>query len=367
MNIILAAIKRALRDKLSIISMLFMMIILPSIFSMMFSFDVKIEDVSVFIYAKEKSEIIDLYTDTLENFDKESDDIKIEYKVEYLPNLKSDEIDLESRSEDLQIVIDEDNKNLEFKNSNNMNVGESVVLNVTEAFFNQMTIYEIASSSGNIPKPIDNNIVKTINYEGQEEVNYDSYFGIAMLQMSVLIGSAYAFKNTFYIKQDQGRRVLSSPMKVSKLIILELLGSFIVVAGQAIFLLFLSGILYDVKITSVNILGFISILMALSMLAVSMGILATSIANKKAQGDNIVSAFTLVLVLGSGKLMPNMVSSTESFLYKINPFNWVQDCMMGLLESNSYANIEMAIGVTLVYAVILTVISTLILKKRVVK
>ena len=369
MNIILSAIKRSLRDKVSILTTIFLALVLPALFSMMFSFEEKVEEVNMHILAKEKTQITELYIETIKKFDEENDKVTIDYKVDYSPNIEEESEKLEEKigGKSLDIIIDEKNKKIDFKNSNNINIAESAIQNITEEFFNQITIYEVSAKYGNTPSILNNDIIKTTKYEAEKEANYDSYFAIIMLQMATLIGSVYAYKNTFYIKENQGIRVKSSPMKLLKLIILESTGSFIVVAAQSAIILVLSAVLYNVKLNLINAGGLIAVLLATSILAIGMGIFTTAIANKKSHGDNIVSLITLVFVLGSGRMSPHLDFDLDKWLYKINPFAWISDSMMKLVESNSYENMGAAIGITVAYAIAFIVISSFIMKKRAVK
>lgn len=356
MSIIISTIKRSLRDKSTILTTMFLVLILPHIFSMMFVFEAKIETVNVNIIADEKSSLTKSYIEFIDNFDKNNKDIKIVH------SLNSD-----SENEGLDIKIDEKNKSVNFIGSKRLNTGERIVRSITEEFFNQITINKIANKNEEINKNIIKQTVLKSEPSPNEDINYKEYFAVIMLQMATLTGSIYAFKNTFYIKENIGKKVLSSPIKVSKLLIMEVIGLFITIFMQGIIILLIISIIYGVEITTTNVLGLIYIIALLSLLAVSIGIFTTAIAKKKINGDNIVSLIVVVLSLSSGTFTPSMVSDNLSKILKFNPFTLLSESMFKLVDSNIYLNIGSATVLTMSFVVILVTISAFILKRKVVK
>ncbi len=356
LSIIISTIKRSLRDKSTILTTIFLVLILPYIFSMMFSSESKVETVNINIIADEKSSLTKSYIEFIDNFEKNNKDIKIVH------SLNSD-----SENEDLGIKIDEKNKSVKFIGSKRLRLSESIIQNITEEFFNQTTVNEIANKNEEINESIIKETVLKSESNPNEDMDYKAYFAVIMLQMATLTASIYAFKNTFYIKENIGERVLSSPIKVSKLLIMEVMGSFITIFTQGIITLLMISIIYGVKITTINIFGLIYIIALLSLLAVSIGIFTTAIAKKKIHGDNIVSWIVLVLTLSSGKFTPNMFGNNVSKILKLNPFTLLSESMLKLVDSNIYSNIGSATILTMCFVVVLVTISTFILKRKVVK
>lgn len=356
MSIIISTIKRSLRDKSVILTTIFLVLILPYIFSMMFGSESKVETVNINIIADGKSSLTKSYIEFIDNFEKNNKDIKIVH------SLNSD-----SESEDLGIKIDEKNKSVKFIGSKRLRVSESIVQNITEEFFNQITINEIANKNKEINESIIKETVLKSELKPNKYINYKAYFAVIMLQMATLTASIYAFKNTFYIKENIGERVLSSPIKVSKLLIMEVIGSFIAIFTQGVITLLMISIIYGVKITTINIFGLIYLIALLSLLAVSIGIFVSAIAKKRIQGDNIVSWIVTVLALSSGKFIPNMFGNNVSKILKLNPFTLLSESMLKLVDSNIYSNIGSATILTMFFVVVLVAIATFILKRKVVK
>lgn len=356
MNIIISTIKRSLRDKSIILTTIFLVLILPYIFSIMFGSESKVETVNINIIADEKSSLTKSYIEFIDNFEKNNKDIKIVH------SLNSD-----SESEDLGIKIDEKNKSVKILGSKKLRVSESIVQNITEEFFNQITINEIANKNKEVNESIIKETVLKSESNSNEYRDYKAYFAVIMLQMATLTASIYAFKNTFYIKENIGERALSSPIKISKLLIMEVIGSFIAIFTQGVITLLMISIIYGVKITTINIFGLIYLMALLSLFAVSIGIFVSAIAKKRIQGDNIVSCIVTVLALSSGKFIPNMFDNNVSKILKLNPFTLLSESMLKLVDSNIYSNIGSATILTMFFVVVLVAIAIFILKRKVVK
>ncbi|MBO3443467.1 ABC transporter permease [Clostridium sp. CCUG 7971] len=356
MNIIISTIKRSLRDKSIILTTIFLVLILPYIFSMMFGSESKVETVNINIIADEKSSLTKSYIEFIDNFEKNNKAIKIVH------SLNSD-----SESEDLGIKIDEKNKSVKILGSKKLRVSESIVQNITEEFFNQITINEIANKNKEVNESIIKETVLKSESNPNENRDYKAYFAVIMLQMATLTASIYAFKNVFYIKENIGERVLSSPIKISKLLIMEVIGSFIAIFTQGVITLLMISIIYGVKITTINIFGLLYLMALLSLLAVSIGIFVSAIAKKRIQGDNIVSWIVTVLALSSGKFIPNMFDNNVSKILKLNPFTLLSESMLKLVDSNIYSNIGSATILTMFFVVVLVAIARFILKRKVVK
>ena len=104
-----------------------------------------------------------------------------------------------------------------------LNVGERAVEGITEEFFNSVSVYESISKESEIPQ-INSNVVKVSEYKNDsnntnmnmQDIDYESYFAIVMLQMAILVGGIHSFKSTFYIKEKIGSRVKISPIKMIK-------------------------------------------------------------------------------------------------------------------------------------------------------
>lgn len=201
-----------------------------------------------------------------------------------------------------------------------------------------------------------------------QDIDYGSYFAIVMLQMAILVGGIHSFKSTFYIKENIGNRVKSSPIKMLKLITLELIASFILIFAQGIIMLILLSLIYGVKVTLSNVIPVLSLIAVLTILAVSIGVFATAISKKKTSGENICSIIVVIMTLASGELMPNMIDSFKdiSFLY-LNPFIWISNELSSLLTFNVSERLFSSLGIGIVVYTLLIIISTLILNRKVVK
>ncbi|MDK2564665.1 ABC transporter permease [Romboutsia sedimentorum] len=351
MNIIISSIKRSLRDKNMIITTIFLVIILPFIFSMMYSHENEVQTSKVNIVANKDSSVAKAYINFLEEFDKSNENVEIKYTLN------------DEKSNNLQVKIDEDNKNIHFSSKDStINMSEGIIENITKEFFEKLSIYEIGMKNNSLDN-INKNVIKSITYKSdKEEVDYSKYFAIVMLQMSALSLSMNAYKNIFYIKQNIGRRVYSSPIKISKLIKLELIGTFITVVLQSIVTLILIYLVYDVNINLNNLFGILYCIAMISLLAISIGIFGAAISKKKEHGDNIVSILTVIFVLLSGRLNPQL--SLENKLFKLNAFTNISKAMSSLIDGSiniSYSNMTIS---TVVTVLLLVIISCIILRKR---
>ncbi|MDB8789096.1 MULTISPECIES: ABC transporter permease [unclassified Romboutsia] len=372
MSIILSAIKRSLRDKNTIIGTIFLVIMLPYIFSIIFSFDSVKESLDISIVGNKNSEINKSYVKALEEFDKENEMISLDYKI-----YNKEELDKnieEVNKSNLTVIIDDKNRNIKFEGSKKLSMGEEVIEGITKEFFNLMSVYESVAKEGEVPS-ISNNLVKVSEYKSEgnknliaEDIDYGKYFSVVMLQMAILAVSACSFKNTFYIKENIGERAKSSPMKISKLMSLELIGSFIVIFGQGIIMLLAISILYGVNITKQNLLGMIALISVLSMLSVCIGLFASSICKKRSVGENVCSIIVTVMALASGELMPKMEQFAKNIpILKLNPFVWISKEFNSLVTLNYSENLYTALGVGIIASIVLMAISILILSRKVVK
>lgn len=355
MSIILSSIKRSIRDKSSILGNLMLVLILPFIFSMMYDTDLEKEKINLGINGDANSKLTQSYVEFMENFDKENESIELNIKVN----------DKENNSY-IVIEIDESNKSINFKGSKTLSIGENIVAGVSEEFFNMLSMEEVISQSGNNKILINNNIIKNTIYENNEEkINYQAFFSIVMLEMVTLVSSIFAFKNTFYIKENIGHRAKISPIKISKLMTFELVGSFIIIFLQSIAVLFMSSIIYGININLNNIVPIVLLLGVLSLLAVSLGILCSAISKKKSMGENMVSLIVTAITLASGKLMPHADISKMTFT-DINPFKWIHHSLFSLVESGSIQYFNLALGITMAYSIIMMIIAIVILNRKVV-
>ncbi|MGL6107836.1 ABC transporter permease [Romboutsia sp.] len=368
MSIILSSIKRCLRDKSVFISCVFLVMILPYIFSIIFNFEGGNESLKIGIVADKNSETTKAYVKVLENFDKENKKLSLDVDIYEERQFNNEE---ENRKNDLYVIIDEENKKITFEGSNTLNVSENHIEILTEDFFNSMSIYEAIAKEGKTPKE-SNGVVKVTEYKddstNNETKDYAKYFSIVMLQMAILALSICSFKNTFYLKEKLGLRVKSSPIKIFKLVFLELVGSFVVILGLGIIMLIAVGILYGVKISTQNILPVLALMSILSILAVSIGIFATAVCKKRTDGENVTSILVTIMVLASGELMPDMNGFVEELsLLKLNPFVWISREFNSLVISNNFENLYTTLGIGLLASMIIIVISVLILKRKVVR
>ncbi|MEW9077141.1 ABC transporter permease [Terrisporobacter glycolicus] len=371
MNIILSSIKRGLRDKNTVLSNIFLALLLPYIFSIIFSFEGGKEDINLAIVGNTKSSIINSYCEALEKFDDNNSKINIDYKI-YSEN-EFDKNNL-PKSNSLIVNIDEKDKKVNVGESSDISMGQESVKKLTEEFFNSISVYESLNKENYTPTNVTN-IIKNEKYNVSEksksildDMEYGEYFALVMLEMAILVGSIHAFKNTFYIKEKLGNRVKISPAKVSSLLSLELVGSFFLIFSQGLVMLGAAVIFYGVNVNINNILPILSIIGLLSLFAVCLGIFTTALGNKKNSGDNICSFIVTVLALASGQLMPQMSDSFDKIsLIKLNPFLWISKELNNLVAYNSSENLLMTVVITLTASLILMVISTILLKRKVVR
>lgn len=371
MNIILTSIKRNIRDKNVLIANIFLVLILPYVFSVIFSFDLGHESIDLNIVGDKNSEILKSYVNTLENFDKENEEISLDYKIvsksEYSEENKIDK-------DSFNVRIDEKNKEIKIKLSNKLSNGEIAIKNLTEEYFNSISIYESIAKEGNVPQ-VSKNIIKTSTIiipkddSKYENLFSEEYFSVVMLQMAVLSLSMVSFKNTFYIKENIGQRVKASSMKISKLMTYEAAGSFIAILVQGVIMLIGIGVIYGVNVNLKNVVPIIVIISVLSILAVSMGILAAAISKKKTSGESMCSIIVTIMVLISGTLMPNVdfLSDDRLSFLRLNPFVAISEEMNNLVTLNTSEHLYSAIGVGVIASLLVMTVAILILKRKVVK
>lgn len=355
MSIIFSSIKRSLRDKNSLLSNLMLVLVLPFIFSMMYDTDLEKESINLNIKGNVNSQITKSYIEFMEDFDKENENIELNVILNESKN-----------TSDVVIEIDEKNKSITFIGNKTMNIAENIVAGASEEFFNILSMQEVIYKSGNMDTVSNNNIIKNTVYKNNEEtLNYEAYFAITMLEMATLVGSIFAFRNTFYIKENIGNRAKTSSIRISKLMTLELIGSFIIIFLQSIVILISSSVLYGVNINLNNIIPIILVLAVLSILAVSIGILCSAISNKRSWGENIVSLLVTAITLASGTLMPNW-DMNGTVITNINPFKWIHQSIFSLVENGSAQNLNLSLGMTIGCSIIIMIIATFILNRKVV-
>lgn len=372
MNIILSSIKRGFRDKNTVISNIFLALILPYIFSLIFSFEGGNEEINLAIIGNNQSQVIKSYCDTLDNFDNNDSKISIDYEIYSENDFNKEDL---SRNNDLILKIDEKNKSIYFDGIEDLSIGQAAVTGLTEEFFNSLSVYESLNQENKSPVNIEN-MIKSEKYNDTSEksksildkMGYDQYFSLIMLEMAILVGAIHSFKNTFYIKEQLGNRVKISPIKVSKLLTLELIGSFSTIFLQGVIILGAICLFYGVNVNINNILLILILIGLLSVLAVSLGIFAASIGKKRTSGENICSFIVTAITLASGQLMPQMSDSFDKIsLVKLNPFLWISKELNNIVAYNKNENLLMTIGISLLVFLILMIISTILLKRKVVK
>lgn len=370
MNIILSSIKRGFRDKNGILSNIFLVLILPYIFSLIFSFEGGNEDISMVIVGDKQNQVINSYCEALEKFDDSDDKISIDYKIYSENNFDKYKL-LENN--DLVVKIDEKNKEVNFNEKDNLSLGKSKVKGIIEEFFNSLSVNESLDkedyTSINVSKMIkeetyyDESTKSILDY-----MNYKEYFSLVMLEMAILVGSVYAFKNTFYIKGKLGDRVKISSIKTYYILLLEIAGSFFLIFIQGLIMLVAITLFYGVNVNTNNILLILSLIGVLSLLAVCLGIFATAISKKQSSGENICTFMVIGITLASGQLMPQISGDFDKMsLLKLNPFLWVSKELNNIVAYNSSENLLMTMGTSLVVSLILIIISIILLNRKVVR
>ncbi|MGL5694712.1 MAG: ABC transporter permease, partial [Peptostreptococcaceae bacterium] len=347
----------------------FLALVLPYLFSIIFSFEGSTEDINVGIVGNKNSKIIESYTNVLNEFDKDNDKINLKYEI-----YSEDEVNLseDEKKDDLNIFIDEKNKNVKFCGANFLNMGERSIEGITEEFFNSISIYEFVSNGDNVLN-INNEIVKVSKHKSESvkktlDIDYEKYFAIVMLQMAILAGGIYSLKNTFYLKENIGKKIKASPIKMFKVLSLELMGSFLLIFTQGLLLLLLIKIVYGVDVNFNNILPVISLIGSISILSVSIGIFGTAVCKKISDGESFVSILVTGMTLASGALTQQGGNAVKSIpIAKINPFVGVSNELNSLLTYNTTENFISAVGVALIASFVLLALSTLILNRKVVK
>lgn len=371
MNIILSSIKRGLRDKNTVLSNIFLALFLPYIFSIIFSFEGGKEDINLAIVGNTQSATISSYCEALEKFDESNSKITIDYKI-YSEN-EFDKSNL-SKNNDLIVDIDEKDKKINVGGSSDISMGQESVKRLTEEFFNSISVYESLNNENYTPINVTN-MIKNEKYNISEKsksildnMEYGEYFALVMLEMAILVGSIHAFKNTFYIKEKLGNRVKISPVKISSLLSLELVGSFCLIFIQGIAILGAVSLFYGVNVNLNNILPILLLIVLLSLFAVCLGIFTTALGKKRTSGDNICSFIVTALTLASGQLMPQLNDSFDKIsIAKLNPFLWISKELNNLVAYNSSDNLLITIGITLTVSLILMIIAIILLRRKVVK
>ncbi|MGL4911812.1 MAG: ABC transporter permease [Romboutsia sp.] len=365
MNIILSAIKKAMRDKEYMCTVIFLAVLLPYLFSAIFynvDFnDDKKETVNLIINVNESSDTIRNYEAILKDLDKENKNLTIAYKIKEELNFNEED------SYEMKIIIDEKNNEIKFLASNESNLYESMIVELTKSYFNQSFAYEFATQNGYELNTNKQNIIKHTNYFNEEkvkEVNNEEYFSIIMLQMAILVSSINAFKNISYIKGNIGKRIYSSPMPMRKLVLNEYIGSFAFSFIQGVTILGIGNILYKVNVNLSNVLGLVFMIVLLAFMAASIGIFVASLFESNMVGENVVSIIVVVMTIASGKMTPEFQSESIGGIFRINPFVWVSEAMINLVENNTYTGVFSAMVVTVVFSLILIIISTILMKKR---
>ena len=126
MNVILSAIKRGFRDHSTIISNIFMILILPFIFSLIYSFEFNGESVDLDIMGDKSSTVVQSYTLALDAYEKETKGSEINYRI-----YSEKEFDKLEEKNNLTVVIDEEGKNIGFLQNNSLQAGEIAVQSLT--------------------------------------------------------------------------------------------------------------------------------------------------------------------------------------------------------------------------------------------
>ena len=365
MNIILSAMKKAMRDKEYMCTVIFLAVLLPYLFSTLFSNvyfdDEKKETVNLMINVNESSDTIKNYEKALKELDKENKNLTIDYKIKKELNFNEED------NYDIKIIIDEKNNEIKFLADNRKGFYESMIIELTKSYFNQSFTHEFVAKNGYQLNTQNQNIIKHTNYfkkEEVKEVNYEEYFSIIMLQMAILVSSINAFKNISYIKGNIGKRIYSSPMSMRKLILNEYIGSFAFSFIQGTVILGVVNILYNVNINLYNSLGLVLMIGLLSFMATSIGIFIASLFESKMVGENIVSMVVVVMTISSGKMTPEFQSESIGGIFRINPFVWISEAMINLVENNSYIGVSSAMLVTIIFSLLLIISSTILMKKR---
>lgn len=369
MNVILSSIKRGIRDKDVILSNIFLVLILPYVFTLIFSFEDQNEKLNINIIGNKNDKVIETYIDTLKEFDKNDKNVSLTYEIH------NNKKEIENEKDSLTVVVNEKNNEISFIGSNKITKVERSVQGITEEFFNSMSLYDFISKEGSFSNT-NTSIIKNTEYKVKQQskdifsgdFNFGPYFAVVMMQMAILTGSIIAFKNIFYLKESIGDRVKSSPKKILNLLSLELVGTFSLIFIEGVIMLGGITLIYGVDLNLKNLIPVLILIGTLSILSVCLGIFIIALCKKRTSGENVCSMIVTALVLASGQLMPQFAEEVKQApLLELNPFVGICSEMSSLLTTNSSENMIGAIGISIIVSIVLIIASTIIIKRRVVK
>lgn len=221
-----------------------------------------------------------------------------------------------------------------------------IALSAVQQFLNQVNVDALGEE-----RPI------TVHVEGVDatSLRYIDYLVPGILAMSLMNSGMIGLATTFVNYREKGilRRIKATPFPLSSFIIARIISQVVVAVAQALVLILLGMLLFDLRIDG-NMINVIVMITVGAVAFLSLGFAISSFARNSEAAASLSNAFTFPMLFLSGVFFP--VDDAPSWLQpitKIIPLTYLADGLRALMVRGSSLPAEwLNIGVLLLTCVV---------------
>lgn len=320
-QIIKNSIKRKLYDYKTLVMISLFPLLLTIIFVNVFS---EIENINLgeihLIIQSDNQVIGDAYASMLETLNEaEGVNIKSESISKDIDGAKI----LDEQKADFLICLKENPFKLEIIKGRGSSLEAMQIEGISQNYVRQFVLSELAG--GMIPTAKE--VWEYEKIEKEETVPIAIGMLVTMIVFGTLLGGQYGINQIFYIKEARGRRVVTAPIREVSLYVYELIASLLMLFVVTLGLTGIYNVLYDLGLEK-NVLGVIGIIGALTVMAITLGVLIGMFVKSPAVGENLLSLVVIGVNFTSGGFTPGI---DLGIVGKLSPIRGVVEVLTNMI------------------------------------
>lgn len=368
LSIIIANIKRNLRDMKTMGIMVIMPIALIGMLGSSFNKDSGegVKNINLVYYSAENSAIVNNYENFLSGVSK-GDAFK-DFKYTKAESLEKGRKEVEEGRAHGLVVIDEKEKKIDVEFSKKPPFEAAIIEILTTSFNDNMasisTIYKEDPSY--VEKALNNfrnSYVELNGIEEEKQMSPMDYYGIAMITLMIMYGAISGVYAAKELKESIGKRILIAPISKMRIFTAQLMAVVSVTSIQMIILVLFSKFVYKVNFGDNLALVFLILLCEIIM-ASSLGIALYHIFRNENVGMAIVQILIPILGSISGSYIGLPDDNPLAVIGRyVSPIKWANISLMESIHLNKFDSIIPNISLTVLLAVIFISISALSYRK----
>lgn len=353
LQIIKNSIRRKLYDYKTLIMISVFPLVLTTIFVNVFN---KVETRSVgevsLILQSESQEIGEAYRGMIEAVN-ELGTIKIE--CETIDNEEEGKVLLKEKA-DFLVRIKDNPLQIEVIKGKGSNIENLQIQQLSKGFVRQVLLNEIGHGEVQTT-PV---LWEYQKIPSQEAASITIGMALTMITFGALLGGQYGINQMFYIREAIGKRVLTAPVRESRLYTCEIISSSIILFSSTIILTGIYNVLFKLGLEK-NIGATIVIIGGLTIMAITIGVIIGVLVPSLTAGESILSILVIVLNFTSGGFTPGV---DLGIVGELSPIKGIIDILTGISTTGEARGIGIVMITIVSICIGLLVIGNIALKVK---